>query len=116
MHRITEKDIQEVIRKIVEGVNPEKIILFGSFAEGKTTADSDVDLLVILDTYLPRLKRHVHVSRFIRPHIFPVDLIVITPEEAKRSMEWTNSAIRDAIESGRVMYEKNDVAMAQKGR
>jgi len=107
MNPISEKDIQEVIRKIAEGANPEKIILFGSYASGIPTADSDVDLLVVLNSDLSYLERHAQVSGLVLDRKFPMDILVLTPSEIEKRMKATNSIVRDAVEHGRVMYERN---------
>ena len=59
---ITSEQINEVIEKIVINVNPEKIYLFGSYASGTPTIDSDLDLLVIKDTDAPIYKRNTEVK------------------------------------------------------
>jgi len=65
------KSIRPAIRKIVEELNPEKIILFGSYAYGKPTPHSDVDLLIILKTNASLKERSWKVSRLLLPVLFP---------------------------------------------
>src|SRR3989337_1738991 len=76
---ITDAKIRKAARKIADAVHPEKIILFGSFAYGQPTPDSDVDLLVIMDSDLSAHARSVQVSEILNPRPFPVDIIVRTP-------------------------------------
>jgi predicted nucleotidyltransferase len=59
--------IDEVVRRIVECVRPQKIILFGSYAYGRPHADSDLDILVVMESELPRYKRAVPIY-YSGPH------------------------------------------------
>jgi predicted nucleotidyltransferase len=67
--------LKQVIPKIVSELSPNKIILFGSYAYGSPTPDSDVDLLVILETDLSSKHRSWQVSRLFIPRLFPVDIL-----------------------------------------
>jgi uncharacterized protein len=93
------------VEKIVRELNPEKIILFGSYAYGNPTPDSDVDLLVIWNTTKSRRDRILDVSRLLYPRSFPVDIIVKTPEELKQELK-TNFFIREIVNKGKVIYEQ----------
>src|SRR5512135_868361 len=75
---ITEAKIRRAAQKLVDELQPEKIILFGSFAYGHPTIDSDVDLLIIMDTHLRLHARSMQASEVLTPRPFPVDLIVRT--------------------------------------
>jgi len=65
--------LPKAVRRIVEALQPEKIILFGSYAYGRPTADSDVDLLIVMETSASASERYLAVSRLVRPRPFPVD-------------------------------------------
>ena len=78
---IRQDKIFEIINKIVLGYNPDKIILFGSHALGNPNDNSDLDLLVIKDTDLPRPQRTVLVRKMLYGAMVPIDLIVYTPKE-----------------------------------
>jgi predicted nucleotidyltransferase len=71
------------VEKIVASLHPQKIILFGSYAYGHPTPDSDVDLLVIMETDKPPRERVVAVSLALYPRPFPVDILVKTPRELR---------------------------------
>ncbi|MCX8062899.1 MAG: nucleotidyltransferase domain-containing protein [Anaerolineales bacterium] len=73
--------LPKAIENLVRQIQPEKIILFGSYAYGNPTPDSDVDLLVISNTAKPRRERVVAVSLALYPRMFPVDILVKTPQE-----------------------------------
>ena len=67
MHNfITEEQIKEIAKKIIEAYDPQKIILFGSYVSGKPTEDSDIDLLIIKDTTdSPRERRKKNFTYFM---------------------------------------------------
>src|SRR3990172_5884708 len=100
------QQLPEAVRRIVETLHPEKIILFGSYARGNPTSDSDVDLLVIMETDLPVTERYLTVSRLLRPRPFPVDILVKRPQEIQTSLEKGDFFIREIIEQGKVLYER----------
>ncbi len=112
MYKPSEQDIEEAVGKIVAGVDPEKVILFGSHASGKPDKDSDVDLLIILETDLKTIDRYCMVSETLIPRPFPVDLLVYTRKEVDEQLTWTNSVVKEAVETGKVMHEKVDKAVA----
>ena len=93
------------IEKLVREVDPEKIILFGSYAYGEPTSDSDVDLLVIWDTDKPRRERVVTISLLLYPRPFPVDIIVKTPRELEEELPH-NFFLREILARGMVLYER----------
>ena len=96
--------IKNIINKIVESLSPHKVILFGSYAYGDVSVDSDVDLLIILDTNLKGAERQRVVSRLIRPRPFPVDIIVKTPEEINEAKKRIDPFMNEILEKGVVLY------------
>jgi len=106
---INKKNIDRIVRSIAENYKPEKIVLFGSHAYGNPTNESDIDLLVIKHTKLPRYKR----AREIRKHLWgitntPKDILVYTPEEID---EWKNvkeSFITSIMKKGKTIYENKN--------
>lgn len=82
--------------------NPEKIILFGSYAHGKPTEDSDVDLLVIKKTSSPFLERQKQVHLLLRT-VTAIDVFVLTPKEFKKAKQ-DNLFIKEAVETGKIVY------------
>ncbi|OIN92090.1 MAG: nucleotidyltransferase domain-containing protein [Anaerolineae bacterium CG03_land_8_20_14_0_80_58_20] len=97
----------QAVKKIVETLKPEKIILFGSYAYGNPTPDSDVDLLVIMNTTAKQTERYLAVSRVLSPRQFPVDIIVKTPAEIKYALpNKENFFIREIILRGKTLYER----------
>lgn len=99
--------IRRFARQIAERFHPEKIILFGSYAYGKPTGDSDVDLLVVMNTNeRSQIKRCLPVMRAITSRDFATDVIVRTPTEIDESLSRGSSFIHDVVTRGRVLYER----------
>ncbi len=102
---ISEALIQQVVERIVQECHPHKIILFGSLAWGKPKQESDIDLLVIMDSDLARPDiRAMQVKRLLYDFHCPMDLLVYTPEEVKACLQRGNLFIREILEEGRLLY------------
>lgn len=104
---VTQEALGEIVRRIVVALRPERIILFGSYVYGKPSADSDVDLLVIMKTRARPADRYLAVSRLIRPRPFPLDILVKTPGEIDQALRRRDSFIQDIVTQGRVLYERS---------
>ena len=100
-----QSEIQKVVDKIVQEFHPEKVILFGSYANGTPHLDSDVDLFVVKDTKNTR-KTAQEIDGLIFPRPFPVDLIVYTPAQLEKRKKMNDFFIKDIITKGRVLYAK----------
>jgi uncharacterized protein len=98
--------ISEIVNKIAIGYNPDKIILFGSYANGNPTEDSDLDLFVIKDTDLPRPQRAMQVRKLIYGSMVPIDLIVYTTQEFDKSKNDKYSFVFEVFNSGKILYER----------
>jgi predicted nucleotidyltransferase len=105
---VTEEILAEIVRRLVAALNPEKIILFGSYVYGFPCGDSDVDLLVITQTSARPADRYVAVSRVIRPRPFPLDILVKTPDEIAGALAKGDSFIEEIVTRGRVLYARLD--------
>jgi predicted nucleotidyltransferase len=106
--------IRRYARAIAEEFCPDKIILFGSHAYGTPNADSDVDLLVIMPTW-DQHSQSVRIRwRLAAP--FPLDLLVRTPKEMKWRLEEGESFLTTIVSQGKILYEKDDQGVGQKGR
>jgi predicted nucleotidyltransferase len=96
----------ELCRRIVELVHPVKIILFGSYASGDATADSDLDLLVIQDRVESKRRASVALWRALRDIPLSKDIVVATPEEYDFYRHEPGSVMRTASEKGVVLYAR----------
>ena len=103
---IDSNKINEVVAKIATRFNPDKIILFGSYAYGTPNDDSDLDLFVIKDTDLPRPQRTVQVRKMLYGSMIPIDLIVYTPKEIDESKENRFSFVYEVLNTGKTLYER----------
>ena len=101
--KITLKLIRNVVSKAVDKIQPDKVILFGSFAYGKPSADSDVDLLFIKQTKLSGINRYTWVSDNIE-HIFPMDILIKTPQELNKRLLMGDPFYREIMKKGKVLY------------
>jgi len=101
---ISPEKIKEVIDRIVKNINPEKIILFGSYASGNPGEDSDLDILVIKEMKMPRYKRSREVKKHLRGMKIPIDVIVYTKKEVKEWKDTKTAFISQAIKQGKVLY------------
>ena len=101
---ISSSTIQDFCQKAVNKFQPEKIILFGSYAYGEPTPDSDVDLLVILPFEGHPAQKAAEILIAIDYH-FPLDLIARTPQTMQRRLEMGDFFIREIVRKGRVLYE-----------
>jgi predicted nucleotidyltransferase len=101
---ISRTRIRHVCDQIVRLFKPQKIVLFGSYAGGKPTEDSDVDLLVVM----PFRGKGFRKAAEIRARIdadFPLDLIVRSPREVERRLTWGDFFLSEITEKGEVLYE-----------
>ncbi len=102
---ITTQQLEELARRIGEGLPARRVVLFGSYAAGAATSDSDVDLLVVAETRLPRRKRFGAVRRLLVDFPAAFDIVVETPEEFERTRSVVNTVAYLATKNGRVLYE-----------
>lgn len=84
--------------------HPQQVILFGSYAYGKPTPDSDVDLLVVMPHENPPAVQAAEIRKSIHAG-FPMDLLVRSPSEIRRRLAMGDSFIHDILERGQPLYE-----------
>ena len=102
----SEEKIREMVGRIVEGFNPEKIILFGSHANGRAGPDSDVDLLVVMRISGSKRKKAIEIDLALTDMGIPKDVIVVTPEEVEKYRDIVGTIIYPALREGEVLYER----------
>src|SRR5713101_1731518 len=96
--------IRRFARQVAERFQPEKIILFGSFAYGTPHADSDVDILVVMPA-ANEINQSVRILEHSE-HPFPLDLIVRTPENLKWRLAEGDWFLREIVSKGKMLDEK----------
>ena len=99
-------EVEALARRIVEEFDPEKIILFGSHANGTPKNYSDVDLLVLMPFEGNPFDKATEILERIE-HPFCADVIVREPDDAQRRYREHDSLIRDAFDRGKVLYARN---------
>ena len=116
---VTRRQINLLTNFIAEDFRPERIILFGSYAYGKPTDESDVDLLVVMnvdgDVVEKGAEIYVAVDK-AGAACFSFDLLVRTPEQLHERLALNDFFIREIIEQGKVIYESADAGMGRKSR
>jgi predicted nucleotidyltransferase len=93
--------------RIAEAFRPERIILFGSYAYGRPTLDSDVDLLVVMPHEGKSWDAAARIRGTVRPR-FPVDLVVRTPQKLRERLAMGDVLLREIVTRGTVLYEASD--------
>jgi predicted nucleotidyltransferase len=106
--------IRRFARQIAEQYCPDKIILFGSYAYGKPHADSDVDILIVMPAR-NQLDQAFRIHTEIDPP-FPVDIIVRTPRKLAWHLAEGDSFLSEVVSRGKVLYERVDGCVGEKGR
>ena len=102
---ITQEQINEITKRIVNKFKPQKIILFGSYANGTPTEESDLDLLIIKDSDFPAHLQNRKVRKILSDLRIPVDVMVKTPEEFQIYKDIIGTIIYPANKFGKVIYE-----------
>jgi predicted nucleotidyltransferase len=98
--------IQDIVKKLVTGYSPQKVILFGSHAYGMPTEDSDIDLLIIKETDKRPIDRWMEVKRLLRDRNRDVSVspLVYTSEELSERVALKDFFIQEVLEKGKVLY------------
>ena len=97
-------EIENVARKIGQQIHAKAVILFGSYARNQPGKHSDVDLLVIAESDLPRHKRSRELHLMFKPYPFPMDILVYTPKEVEQEREFELSFISTVLREGKKLY------------
>ena len=97
--------IQDLAREIVARFDPERIILFGSHASGTADVESDVDVLVVMQTPVSEAEQAVRICQAIDYHV-GLDLLVRTPETLERRLSLGDPFVREILATGRTLYAR----------
>lgn len=97
--------LDEVKRRIVLRFQPQRIILFGSYARGVPGPDSDIDLLIVMDVEGSTRQKANEIDMLMADRRIPMDFIVITPEQYERQKNMVGTIIRQIEREGKVIYE-----------
>jgi predicted nucleotidyltransferase len=105
--RIPRREINAIVKRIAEKFDPERIILFGSYAYGKPHPYSDVDLLVVMETHERPRAKQIEISRALSPHPFGMDILVRTPQQIQERIPMGDYFLREITTKGKVLYARN---------
>jgi predicted nucleotidyltransferase len=111
----TASDILNFIDALVHRFRPERVVLFGSYAYGRPTGNSDVDVLVVMRHEGPGHRQAVRIRRAI-PAPFPLDVIVRKPGEVEKRIGWNDFFLAEVMEKGLVLYAADDARVGEQGR
>ncbi|MGH9448213.1 MAG: nucleotidyltransferase domain-containing protein [Terriglobia bacterium] len=103
---VEENRIATLAERIVREFQPDKIILFGSYAHGEPRPDSDIDLLVVLPFEGKGFRKSLEILNRLAPE-FAVDLLARRPADTARRYAEGDPLIREALDHGRVLYERH---------
>ena len=100
------KTIKQAVERVTRTLHPEKVILFGSYAYGKPSPDSDVDLLLIFKEKKKSCDYwYSEVSQLLEPRSFPVDILIRTPAQIQQRLKIGDTFIQEILGRGKVLYE-----------
>lgn len=99
--------VDETVERIVEEFSPEKIIVFGSAARHEADENSDLDILVVMDTDEPPYLRAVPIHLAVAGIRVPKDILVMTPEEFERCKDDRCSFVYGILRSGVLVYDQD---------
>ena len=105
---VNEQDIVKVAELIGKTIDAERVILFGSHARGEADENSDVDLMIIAESELPRFKRSRKLYKIFRPYQFGMDLVVYTPYEVEKGMGSPVSFVSHVLREGKTIYVRRN--------
>lgn len=100
------KKIDRIIKIIAGKIKPEKIILFGSYARGTNTPDSDVDLLVIMDQVRSKREQQLYIRQLVQDIRIPKDIVVTTKKEYNRYKNIVGTVAYPANREGKILYAR----------
>ena len=100
-------DFNMLKSQIVDAIHPQKIYLFGSYADGTENQHSDIDLLIIHDTDVPAHKRGQMIRKLFRGMQMPLDVVMYTPEEEKKWEQASLSFLSIIKKHGTLIYEQS---------
>lgn len=98
--------VSDMVERIVSEFDPDRVLLFGSYARGTADEGSDVDLLVVMPVVVSRRALATDIDRLLIDRRVPLDVVVVTPEEFERHQSQVGTAVRPAVQAGVVVYAR----------
>ena len=107
--------IEHLADEIARRFHPRRIVLFGSYATGTATEDSDVDLLIVMPHRGPDYETASRI-RLVLDVPFPMDILVRSPVEVRRRLAMNDFFLSDIIQQGLVLHDCDNPGMGEQGR
>ena len=103
--------IDDIVAQLKKEYRPEKIILFGSYAYGEPTRDSDIDMFIIKDTDESPFQRRIPVRRICHApdHHIPFQPLVVTPSEWSERLEMGDPFFKEIQQKGKVLFSQGQL-------
>ena len=103
---VARKNIEDFVRRIAREFSPQRVLLFGSYARGNPSDDSDVDLLVVMQTQKRTMQQALEIRQRI-PRKFALDLLVRTPSDLAHRVKMKDSFLTAILADGETLYESS---------
>ena len=116
---VTRRQINQLAKRIAEEFHPERIILFGSYAYGEPTEDSDVDLLVVMAVQgdvVEKAADVLSIAHEATAEMLSVDILVRTPEQLAYRLSLNDFFLREIVEKGKVLFDAADSRVDRQSR
>jgi predicted nucleotidyltransferase len=101
-------EFDEIVRRIVEVAQPERVLVFGSAARDTAGPHSDLDFLVVKTGRYNARKVAGLIYQRMRGIARPIDLVIVTPQQVKENRNSPFSVLCPALREGRVVYERKE--------
>jgi predicted nucleotidyltransferase len=105
----TDDEINRLVQQVVARMDPQEMIVFGSYAKGTATSKSDLDLFVIKETNVPMVNRAAALAPILAHQLIPVDVHVYTPEEVAEYSRDPLSFVSSILKSGKTVFRNRSV-------
>ncbi|MDP2621003.1 MAG: nucleotidyltransferase domain-containing protein [Hyphomicrobiales bacterium] len=107
---LTQNEIDTLIQRIVARIQPQKVMIFGSYAKETATIKSDLDVFVIKETTLPMASRADDLKPMLTQTLIPVDIHIYTPEEVEEYGKEPFSFVNSVIKSGKTVFRNKGIS------
>lgn len=101
----TDNLIDQIVKRITDRFETQQIVLFGSYARGLTTPDSDADLLIVMNVNGSKRKQAVEIDLALSGIPIPTDIIVVTPADIEKYRDTPGTIIAEALREGKLVYD-----------
>jgi uncharacterized protein len=112
---LTDDEINELVRRIVARIEPQRVIVFGSYAKGTATIHSDLDIFVVKETEVPMARRADDLMPLLSSMLIPVDVHVYTPHEVREYRKDALSFVSNVFHWGVTVFESGPVMTGSTG-